>query len=129
MMNGYPKITKLAVWSSQMIHGIRVWYSLNGNPAADAKNFKKKEIKKGCTKQVFPLDTDEFIVSLSGRSGAVLDHLTIVTSKGKRLDVGGSGGNPFDLQIPQGFTIGAFKGGYGGHIHNLGGILVPIVMP
>ena len=122
---GYPKITSLVVFSTNMVHGIKVQYSVNGNPGPVQKHFNKKEIKK-CKKDKLKLDPDEFITYFGGRTGNVIDHISIRTSKGKSIEAGGPGGNPFDFGVPQGYTVGALKGGFGGHIHNIGIVPVPI---
>jgi len=65
------------------------------------------------------LEKDEFITDISGRHGDVIDHLTIKTSRGKEISVGGEGGNPHGNLIQYGKQIVGFGVGTGGHLHNL----------
>ena len=63
------------------------------------------------------LDPDEHIVSVSGRSGIIINQLTLTTNKNKSVKMGGEGGNEFDLHIPIGYRVSSFKGGFGTHLN------------
>lgn len=47
-----------------------------------------------------------------------MDALTITTNKGQVLEAGGDGGDEFDLEIPEGASVGAMKGSFGNYLHN-----------
>lgn len=49
----------------------------------------------------------------------MIDGLSIETNKGRVWSVGGTGGEEFDFELPAGYTVGAIRGGYGGHLHNI----------
>jgi len=49
----------------------------------------------------------------------VIDHLTIKTTRGRVLSVGGEGGNPHENLLPPGKQIVGFGCGTGGHLHNV----------
>jgi hypothetical protein len=78
------------------------------------------------TKTTIKIKSDDYINHISGRAGNYLDHLTIRTKKGQTIDVGGTGGSPFDLNIPEGSRVCAFQGGIGGHLHNISAVFKPL---
>jgi hypothetical protein len=56
--------------------------------------------------QRMDFDSDEFIVSLSGRYGVYLDSMAIVTNKGRQMTFGGPGGEAdFKFEAPKGHEI------------------------
>lgn len=65
------------------------------------------------------LEVDEFITSISGRSGDVIDYLKFTTNKERTVEAGGTGGNPFTLDIPENCIVGSISGGKNGHLHNI----------
>ena len=83
---------------------------------ASHKNRKKLKYKEA------EFDRKEFIVSMQGMHGNLLDYFSIVTNKGKKVKFGEYGGTEtlFDLKIPKDHYVLFLKGGYGGHIHHLG---------
>eukprot|EP01016_Furgasonia_blochmanni_P042732 TRINITY_DN5698_c0_g1_i1.p1 TRINITY_DN5698_c0_g1~~TRINITY_DN5698_c0_g1_i1.p1 ORF type:complete len:105 (+),score=25.62 TRINITY_DN5698_c0_g1_i1:63-377(+) len=68
--------------------------------------------------QEITLDLGEHIVEITGNSGDLVDRVKIVTNKGKTLECGGKGGNPFE-NLCQGGRAYAFAGATNGHLHNL----------
>ena len=95
-MNGCSNITSITVIASQMVHGITVAYSVGGGKkdkkekkkekkGKEIKHFNKKAKKemKNATKHKLELAPDEFITYFGGRSGQVIDCITIATSKGR----------------------------------------------
>jgi hypothetical protein len=65
------------------------------------------------------LDQDEYITTIFGRNGDIMDNLGFKTSKGKQIHGGGHGGQGFELHAPSGTHFAAIWGGMGGHIHNI----------
>ncbi|KAL6055616.1 Jacalin-type lectin domain-containing protein (Fragment), variant 2 [Balamuthia mandrillaris] len=78
------------------------------------------------TKHEVDLHKGEHITSVSLRHGAIVDQLSFETSLGRQFTFGGSGGSPFQLDIPEGHRVVAFKGGFGGHIHSIGAVTTPL---
>ena len=71
------------------------------------------------------LDKDR-ISSVSARTGALVDHITLHRADGTNLDFGGAGGGQSrTVEIPRGWSLYGFYGGIGGHLHNVG-IIVSI---
>lgn len=66
------------------------------------------------------LDPDEYIISLSGTSGTNVDSLAIHTNKGKVLQCGGGGGEPFGYPQFNGHEICGFFGRAGSLIDAIG---------
>ena len=67
----------------------------------------------------------EKVVSVHIRFGSVLDSIRLVTSSGRDLTRGGAGGaESANFRVPIGWKLVGFFGGCGGHVHNLGCILV-----
>ncbi len=74
--------------------------------------------ESGVQKLELTLDADEHITRISGRSGAIIDHLQVLTSKNRTLKAGKSqGGSHFQTDLGE---IQGIWGGYGGHLHNIG---------
>jgi hypothetical protein len=120
------KIYKIKVWYSDMVHGLKVWYDVNGHHHSSKH---RSPASKGKPSQEIHLDHDEFITHFGGRSGNVIDALLIRTNKGKEINTGGSGGNEFTFNIPPGHTVGAVRGGKNGHLHNISVYIVPAFGP
>lgn len=72
------------------------------------------------------MEVDEFITHLSGKSGDILDSITLKTNKGREITAGGEGGEYFEMDIPYKHCVGIIGGGKNGHIHNLKVYLGPV---
>lgn len=125
------RLTRIRVWYDDFVYGLQTIYesSNNGiivspkrmNPETEHWNLKYEEIF---------FNRNESIIRLYGHAGAIIDYVVFVTNKGRELRFGLSdGGDPFDLDIPEGSCVGTLKGGYGGHLHNIGCSIVPLASP
>jgi len=65
------------------------------------------------------LKVGEYITKVYGRAGGHIDRLCFETSTGDQYEFGGTGGEPFDCEIPEGHALGALTGGHNGHLHNV----------
>lgn len=73
---------------------------------------------------------NEYITRIVGHAGAIIDHVYFITNKGRELKFGTSdGGEKYEIEAPAGYCIGPIKGGFGGHLHNIGCYAVPITAP
>lgn len=70
--------------------------------------------------EVISFQKGEYICSISGRSGSIIDRLVITTNIGKTYAFGGKGGSDFTYPVPIGKRIVAFHGGVGTHLNSLG---------
>jgi len=107
-------IRQVKLFGSTYVNGIQVSYEMRGNTPVEMGN------NDNPYERVLNLESGEFIVEVSGRSGNIIDRLDIRTNFGKTLSVGGNGGTPFRLAIPNGSQVVGFFGGCGGHLHNIG---------
>ena len=122
----YSRIERIEVEYDSLVFGFIVTY--NRGPGASQVVHHMGNGQGHRHKAAINLAPDEFITHVSGRHGDVFDHLKIMTNRGQVLDVGGHGGGPFDVAIPPNYTVLGFKGGLGGHVHNLALILKPILV-
>lgn len=78
------------------------------------------EYAHGVVHQDFVLGHDEHITEVSGRSGDLVDQLTLHTSMGRTQQFGSStGGSAFSLK-QHGKVVKGFSVGFGGHLHFIG---------
>jgi hypothetical protein len=81
----------------------------------------------GGRSNVFRLDSDEYIVGLSGRCGDYIDSIRIHTNKRTSALFGGRGGDrDFQINVPAGNKAVGFSGRAGGYLDAIGLIYVPI---
>ncbi|MEA3342323.1 MAG: jacalin-like lectin [Chloroflexota bacterium] len=79
------KIKEILVCYKDAVEAIQITWS---------DSSKSDKHGKGNTNPTsFPLDDDEYLVSISGRYGETLDKITLITSKGKETSFGGEGGD------------------------------------
>ena len=72
------------------------------------------------------LTSDEYLTVISGGAGALLDHLTLHTSLGRKLSCGSSqGGEAFAIGGDKSAIV-ALLVGSGGHVHNLQALSYPL---
>jgi phage tail protein X len=71
--------------------------------------------------RVFPLEGDEYVIGLSGRSGDTIDSLRIVTNRKTSPTYGGSGGSRnFQVEVPNGNQAIGFAGRSGDTVDAIG---------
>ena len=120
---GTAKIVFVRVWYSEVVHGIRVDYSING----EIKKVKHKG--DNCSDKPFDdlkIEPGDYIKYFWGLAGNIIDALTIRTKRGKEIACGGTGGRAFEFDIPEGQTIGTLAGGTNGDLHNISVMFAPI---
>ena len=125
---GAHKIQTLRVYyDDKFVFGLQADYFVYGpKKVVNGPKHLGKQMHPGVKEGVIELASDEFLVTFFGRSGDIFDNLGFETSKGKKFEFGGPGGNPFKSQAPFGKHFAVIKGGFGGHIHNLELIVEPI---
>ncbi|CAD7935691.1 unnamed protein product [Amoebophrya sp. A25] len=115
-------IEKVTLWSRDgggtiYVGGIQTKYSKRENPSAKAMIGNEDDKNK----HELILEPGEYITQVSGRSGAWLDTITIVTNRGNTMTAGTSaGGNPFVFNAGPNKAITGFYGGFGMFLQNLG---------
>jgi hypothetical protein len=107
------RIYAMAIRSSGVIHGIVIWYQ---------KGATIYRVGVGGTGgryyQQFFTPTER-IVRVSGRSGWVVDRLSVRTNF-KTFTYGGTGGNAFVAEVPPGYQILGFWGRAGIYLDQIG---------
>ena len=73
------------------------------------------------------LKSNEKIIQIIIKAGALVDGITIITSTGSSIHVGGAGGDTYSYSIDDNEELIGFYGGIGGHLHSIGLILRPIL--
>lgn len=74
------------------------------------------------------LGKDEYVVKVSGKMDGGITRLRVETNRGHYVEVGGTGGEAFQLSIPQAFGVKAFTGCVGDHLTAIGAVIQPIFM-
>ncbi len=111
------RISEVRVRSGEMIHAIQAVYKLG-----DGRVFEG-EIHggDGGTLSVFRLDSNEYLVGFSGRSGVHINSLSIRTNKRTSPVFGESrGGNIFNINVPLGNQAIGFMGRSGSYLDAIG---------
>lgn len=125
------RLTRIRVWYDDFVYGIQTIYetSNNGMVVSPKRISEEAEAWKLQYDEVF-FNRNESITAIKGSHGNIIDHVIFETNQGREIRFGLSdGGDPFDLEIPEGTCVGAIKGGYGGHIHNIGCQTIPLAQP
>ena len=122
------RLDSVKILADPLIIGIQCTYEVNGECIQGEKFFgsQKKLDEIEYEVKTLNLDIDEFITNVSGSKGDLIDNIKLVTNKGKVLEIGGDGGSPFDLEIPEGDCVGFINGGKNGHIHFLKFFIGPL---
>jgi hypothetical protein len=125
------RLVRIRVWYDDYIYGLQTIYesSNNGMIVSPKRMNDDVESWKLQYEEIF-FNRNENITKLYGKNGAIIDSVTFETNQGRELRFGGSGGgDDFDIEIPEGNAVGALKGGYGGHLHNIGCSIIPTATP
>jgi hypothetical protein len=111
------RISEVRIRSGKMIDSIQAVYTLNNGTLFEASAHGGN----GGKLDIFRLDADEYIIGISGRSGNMLDSLTILTNKRSSPIYGGPGGRrDFKIEIPSGNQAVGFIGRSGNQLDAIG---------
>ncbi len=101
------RISEVRVNAGDHVDSIQVIYALTNGSLSEGP----RHGGGGGNTGVFRLDTDEYIIGLSGRSGDYIDSLRIHTNKHTSQTFGGQGGRrDFRIEIPTGTRAVGFIG-------------------
>ncbi len=120
------RVSEVHVFSGDYIDAVQMVYTLaNGQIQAASRHGGT-----GGRQNIFRLDSDEYIVGLSGRYGEYLDSIQIHTNKRTSPLYGGDGGRQdYQVSVPsQNYAVG-FSGRSGKYLDALGLIYIPIPRP
>lgn len=112
------------VYDKAKIYDIRTEYkALNGSQTqVTHRNTEGKWVAR------LELGKDEFVVRVSGKTNGGVVRLRVETNRGHYVEVGGTEGEAFQLQIPQAFGVKAFVGRVGDQLMAIGAVIRPIFM-
>ena len=111
-------LSSLTIWSSSFVNGLQCSLSRPGGleyvtPLVLGHNDDPQP-------RSMSLVPGERVSSLHVRAGAIVDSIRIVTSAGQDVRFGDSvGGNETKYEVPSGWRVLGFRGGRGGHVHNI----------
>jgi hypothetical protein len=111
------RISEVRVYAGDRIDAIQVVYSLSDGRVVEGA----RRGGGGGRVQKFALDSDEYIIGLSGRCGDQIDSLRIHTNKRTSQVFGGSGGSrDFKIDVPSGSQAVGFVGRSGRYLDAIG---------
>jgi hypothetical protein len=111
------RISEVRVRSGRNIDGIQAIYLLPDGRTSEGPFHGGR----GGSSNSFVLDSDEYIVGVSGRYGDYMDSLQIHTNKRSSPVYGGSGGNrDFRLDVPGSNQVIGFSGRSGNYLDAIG---------
>ncbi len=114
------KVKEVKVYSGALIDSIQVVYTGQTNQTFAGK----KHGGSGGNLSVLRLAADEYITTIGGKYGNLVDSLYIKTNKGQVKKWGGSGGKvKFYYNVPPGTSICGFFGRAGKYVDSIGVIM------
>lgn len=116
------EITEVHIFSGDHIDAVQMVYIL-----PDGRILRgPRHGGSGGRQNIFRLDSDEYIVGLSGRCGDFIDSIRLQTNKRTSPVYGGSGGNrEFRIDVPSGNQAVGFIGRAGSYVDAIGLITAP----
>lgn len=116
------RVLEVHVYAGEMVDSLQMLYAYeNGRTQLSARHGGP-----GGRQNVFRLDSDEYIVGISGRYGKYIDALQIHTNKRTSPLYGGRGGDyDFRIDVPSGNYAVGFAGRSGDYLDAVGLIYVP----
>jgi hypothetical protein len=111
------RISEIRVRAGDRIDGIQAIYTMsNGRVFEGAWHGGQ-----GGKLSVFRLDSNEYIIGLSGRAGDQVDSLRIITNKRTSIAFGGGGGSrAYRIDVPSGTRATGFAGRVGDRLDAIG---------
>ncbi|KDO33634.1 hypothetical protein SPRG_19255 [Saprolegnia parasitica CBS 223.65] len=100
-------LSSLHLWSGTFFDGLQCAYT-STSETVDGPQHVVAAVKDKTPSHSLALLPGEVIVHVSGRRGAWTDALSVTTNFGRSLTGGGSGGNPFEMDIAPGHAVRAF---------------------
>jgi hypothetical protein len=118
------RVLEVHVFSGDFVDAVQMLYAL-----ADGRTLlSRRHGGPGGQPSAFRLDSDEYIVGLSGRYGAYIDSIRIHTNKRTSSFFGGSGGNrDYRIDIAPGNQAVGFAGRAGEYLDAIGLTFIPIM--
>lgn len=113
---GMARVAEIrCIYDKKSVFGIQVYYEFPNGERITGGMHMGNHLQKGIEERVLVLSRGETITEVSGRVGDWIHNLKIVTSDGKVLECGGSGGWKKSITIPMWQKVIGFAGGTAGH--------------
>lgn len=122
------EMTKISVWDDgKLITGIQCEW--NSVPTGEVlKGTCHASSGDNMKETVLNLAKGDRVTHVSVRTGDVVDYIKLETKMGESIACGNPGGGEARvLVIPEGERLVGFRGGLGGHIHNIGILTAPML--
>jgi len=92
------QVAEVKLWhDGQAVHGIQYYYTLDGTKKTPGEHCSEGNVK--C--ETLTMGDDEHVVKVLIRAGDWIDHITLITDKGRSISGGGQGGNAYIAVAPQ----------------------------
>ncbi len=120
------RVAEVHVYAGEMVDAVQLVYIYeNGRTQPSVRHGGP-----GGRQNVFRLDSDEYIVGISGRYGKYIDSLQIHTNKRISPLYGGRGGDrDFRIDVPSGNYAVGFAGRSGEYMDAVGLVYIPFYTP
>lgn len=112
LMNKFNyNVAEVKLWhDGNIVHGIQFSYLLDGTKKTPGQH---SSYANNIRCESLVLGEDEHITKILIRAGEIIDHVTLVTDKGRTLSAGGMGGYAYLAVAPQGMQFTSVQGGIG----------------
>jgi hypothetical protein len=117
------RISEIRVRSGRNVDSIQAVYTLQNGRSIEGR------VHGGTSGniQTFRLDSDEYIIGISGRCGDFVDSIIIETNKRRSPTFGGPGGDrSYSIEVPGGSQVIGFTGRAGGYLDAIGVNYAPV---
>ena len=118
-----PGIAYIKIWSaSSLVVGLEIKYSFTfPDGRMEYKTTKHIGSEKGFFSlyEELEIKPNEYIVTMKGRSGSLIDRIEFITNASTSARAGGSGGSEFEFGMPTGKRIIAFIGDISNYLNDI----------
>ena len=117
------KVSEITLYfnPNSFVYGFQVIYhNFETNEFFAGADYKLDKQNELLSKKTIKLDEDDYLISISGKTGSLVDNLRFETKKGKILEGGGPNGSSFEYKTKEGYYFSKF----GGTISENDGILI-----